>query len=105
MTDSSTAEVRDKGPLLLLSQRFAAWLAAADVCLALTTYQAGRLFFIGRKDDGGGRAHERIIEQCQGLWTDGQTLWTSARYMLWRGGEGGAPRAPPPPGGGARDRA
>jgi hypothetical protein len=37
MTDSSTAEVRDKGPLLL-SQRFAAWLAAADVCLALTTY-------------------------------------------------------------------
>ena len=69
MTDSSTAEVRDKGPLLLLSQRFAAWLAAADVCLALTTYQAGRLFFIGRKD---------------GLWTDGQTLWTSALYMLWR---------------------
>ena len=63
---------------------FAAWLAAADVCLALTTYQAGRLFFIGRKDDGGIRAHERIIEQCQGLWTDGQTLWTSALYMLWR---------------------
>ena len=77
MTDSSTAAVRDKGPLLLLSPRFAGWLAAADVCLALTTYQAGRLFFIGRKADGGVRAHERIIEQCQGLWTDGQTLWTS----------------------------
>ncbi len=64
MTDSSTAEVRDKGPLLLLSQRFAAWLAAADVCLALTTYQAGRLFFIGRKDDGGdarARAHHRAV--------------------------------------------
>jgi hypothetical protein len=30
------------------------------------------------------RAHERIIEQCQGLWTDGQTLWTSGLYMLWR---------------------
>jgi hypothetical protein len=84
MTDSSTAEVLDKGPLLLLSQRFAAWLAAADVCLALTPYQAGRLFFVGRKDDGGARAHERIIEQCQELWTDGQTLWTSALYMLWR---------------------
>src|SRR2546423_15677718 len=85
VTDSSTAEVRDKGPLLLLSQRFAAWLAAADVCLALTTYQAGRLFFIGRKDDGGVRAHGRIIEQCQGLWTDGQTPWTSAPYMPWPG--------------------
>ena len=74
MTDVSAGEVRDKGPLLLLSQRFAAWLAAADVCLALTTYQAGRLFFIGRKDDGGIRAHERIIEQCQGLWTDGRLV-------------------------------
>src|SRR5258705_76299 len=84
MTDIPAGEVRDKGPLLLLSQRFAAWLAAADVCLALTTYQAGRLFFIGRKDDGGIRAPERIIEQGQGLWTGGQTPWASARYMLWR---------------------
>jgi hypothetical protein len=37
-------------------------------------HQAGRLFFIGRKDDGGVRAHERIIEQFQGLWTDGQLV-------------------------------
>jgi hypothetical protein len=56
VTDVSAGEARDKGPLLLLSQRFAAWLATADVCLALTTYQAGRLFFIGRKDDGSVRA-------------------------------------------------
>jgi hypothetical protein len=31
VTDVLAGEVRDKGPLLL-SQRFAAWLAAADVC-------------------------------------------------------------------------
>lgn len=74
----------DKGNLLLFSAGFSTWLAAADVSLALTTYQAGRLFFIGRKPDGGVRAHERLIEQCQGLWTDGQTLWTSGLYMLWR---------------------
>jgi uncharacterized protein (TIGR03032 family) len=74
----------ENGPLVLLSSRFNEWLAATDVSLALTTYQAGRLFFIGRKPDGGLRAHERLIEQCQGLWTDGQTLWTSGLYMLWR---------------------
>ncbi len=74
----------DKGPVLLLSQRFADWLSSVNACVALTTYQAGRLFFIGRKPDGGVRAHERIIEQCQGLWTDGQTLWTSGLFMLWR---------------------
>ena len=69
---------------LLMSQRFADWLGTVNASLALTTYQAGRLFFIGRKPDGSIRAHERLIEQCQGLWTDGQTLWTSGLYMLWR---------------------
>jgi uncharacterized protein (TIGR03032 family) len=73
-----------KGPLLLLSQHFAEWLKQANLSVALTTYQAGRMFFIGRKPDGGVRAHERMIEQCQGLWTDGQTLWTSGLYTLWR---------------------
>lgn len=71
-------------PILLLSQRFGDWLGANDCSLALTTYQAGRLFLIGRKPDGGVRAHERLIEQCQGLWTDGASLWTSGLYALWR---------------------
>jgi hypothetical protein len=30
------------------------------------------------------RAHEHIIEQCQGLWIGRQTLWTSALSVLWR---------------------
>src|SRR3954469_10896342 len=84
MSTNSTGAASDKGPVLTLSSRFSDWLSSVNACLALTTYQAGRLFFIGRKSDGGVRAHERMIEQCQGLWTDGQTLWTSARYMLWR---------------------
>jgi uncharacterized protein (TIGR03032 family) len=84
MNTRSDSAASDKGPLLLLSSRFSDWLASVDACLSLTTYQAGRLFFVGRKADGGIRAHERIIEQCQGLWTDGQTLWTSGLYMLWR---------------------
>lgn len=84
MDPSRKAARTAKQPLMLLSTRFAAWLGSVDVCIALTTYQAGRLFFIGRKPDGGVRAHERLIEQCQGLWTDGQTLWTSGLHTLWR---------------------
>jgi uncharacterized protein (TIGR03032 family) len=83
-TAETAAPQRDRGPLLLLSPRFSDWLASANACVALTTYQAGRLFFVGRKADGGIRAHERMIQQCQGLWTDGQTLWTSGLYTLWR---------------------
>ena len=84
MITSPSGAASDKAPLLLLSSSFSEWLASVDATLSLTTYQAGRLFFVGRKADGGIRAHERIIEQCQGLWTDGQTLWTSGLYMLWR---------------------
>lgn len=60
------------------------WLESQDVSLALTTYQAGRLFFIGRKPGRGLRAHERMIEHCQGLWTDGTALWISSKTILWR---------------------
>jgi uncharacterized protein (TIGR03032 family) len=72
--------------LLLCSSGLTAWMAAQDTSLALTTYQAGRLFLLGRKPDGGLRAHERFVEHCQGLWTDGDTLWTSSKAMLWRFG-------------------
>jgi len=70
--------------VITCSAGFHAWLAAHDVSVALTTYQAGRLFLLGRKPDGGLRAHERMIEHCQGLWTDGQTLWASSKSILWR---------------------
>lgn len=73
-----------EAPILTLSPGFAGWLDRVGGSLALTTYQAGRIFFIGLRPDGSVRAHERLIEQCQGLWTDGQSLWTSDKARLWR---------------------
>lgn len=70
--------------ILSLSPGFTAWLHGVGSSLAFTTYQAGRLFLIGLKPNGSLRAHERRIEQCQGLWTDGQSLWTSDKARLWR---------------------
>lgn len=84
MADDDSQKPADSEPLLALSPGFADWLAAQDCALAFTTYQAGRLFMLGRRPDGGVRLHERLIEQCQGLWTDGQTLWTSGLHTLWR---------------------
>jgi len=91
MTDIKAAEgpapetaPEPASPLLYGSPNLTAWLAKENVSLAFTTYQAGRLFMIGRKPDGGLRAHERLIDHCQGLWTDGENLFTSAKTMLWR---------------------
>lgn len=72
------------GPILLTSAGFTAWLEAAGTSLVCSTYQRGRVVFLGRRADGTLRAHERMIEQCQGLWTDGTDLWVSSKAMLWR---------------------
>jgi uncharacterized protein (TIGR03032 family) len=85
MADTVLTPVPTAADRMILSSRgLADWLQNQGASIALTTYQAGRLFFIGRKPDGGLRAHERLIEQCQGLWTDGTELWTSGKTMLWR---------------------
>ena len=81
---TSPADAPAKGPILLASPGFAAWLAEAGASLALSTYQAGRLMFLGLRPDGTLRGHERLLEQCQGLWTDGTTLWAAGKTHLWR---------------------
>ena len=94
----TAAPAAPKGDMLMLSPGFSQWLEEVRVSLALTTYQAGRLFFFGRKPDGSLRAHERLIEQCQGLWTDGQSLWTCNKSALLRFENDVAPGAVTPTG-------
>ena len=64
MAAEPAAQQPEKGPILMYSPGFAEWLARIGGSLALTTYQAGRLFFIGRKADGGDprpRAADRAV--------------------------------------------
>ena len=60
------------------------WLVDERVSLAFTTYQAGKLFLVGTHDDGRLSVFERTFNRCMGLWSDGQTLWMSSLYQLWR---------------------
>jgi uncharacterized protein (TIGR03032 family) len=66
------------------SPHLSAWLAAQQVSLAFTTYQTGKLFLLGRKPDGKLAVFERTFNRAMGLWADGQTLWMSTLYQLWR---------------------
>jgi uncharacterized protein (TIGR03032 family) len=59
-------------------------MAEHSVCLALTTYQSGKLFLLGRKADDSLSVFERTFERCLGLWGNGQTLWMSSQYQIWR---------------------
>ena len=60
------------------------WLVDEQISLAFTTYQAGKLFLVGTHDDSRLSVFERTFNRCMGLWSDGQTLWMSSLYQLWR---------------------
>lgn len=66
------------------SRQFPQWLAEQRLSLAFTTYQAGKLFFIGLQPSGRLSIFERTFNRCLGLWGNGQTLWMSSLYQLWR---------------------
>jgi uncharacterized protein (TIGR03032 family) len=69
---------------LMGSRQLPQWLQAQRVSLAFTTYQSGKLFLIGLQPDGRLSVFERTFNRCLGLWSNGQTLWMTSLYQLWR---------------------
>jgi uncharacterized protein (TIGR03032 family) len=66
------------------SRQFPEWLAENRLSLCFSTYQAGKLFFIGLQPSGRLSIFERTFNRSMGLWGDGQTLWMTSLYQLWR---------------------
>ncbi len=66
------------------SRQFAAWLAEQQLSLAFTTYQTGKLFLIGLQSDGRLSIFERTFNRAMGLCGDGQTLWLTSLFQVWR---------------------
>lgn len=69
---------------LTASRQLPAWLAEQRTSLAFTTYQAGKLFFVGLQPDRSLSIFERTFNRCMGLCADGNTLWMSSLVQLWR---------------------
>lgn len=68
------------------SRHFPDWLATAGVSLAFTTYQAGKLFFIGLETNGRIAVFERSFARCMGLGIapDARSLVLATHYQLLR---------------------
>jgi uncharacterized protein (TIGR03032 family) len=69
---------------LTASRQFPNWLAEQGCSLAFTTYQAGKLFLIGLQPDGRLSVFERTLNRCLGLAAEGDSLYVSSLYQLWR---------------------
>lgn len=80
---SSTATVSSR-LALATSRQFTAWLVEQNLSLTFTTYQAGKLFFLGLNLNGELSVFERTFPRCMGLCASGSTLYMSSLYQLWR---------------------
>lgn len=69
---------------LVPSRMLKDWLAAEQVSLAFSTYQAGKLFFVGLSPEGELSVFERTFARAMGLAHRGNTLWLGTLFQLWR---------------------
>lgn len=66
------------------SRQMLNWLAEQNLSIALTTYQIGKLFFLGVKPSGELSVFERTFNRCMGLCATDNGLWMSSLYQVWR---------------------
>lgn len=55
-----------------------------SLSLAFTTYQAGRLFFVGRDKDEKLSIFNRALPRVMGLAAQDDSLWVATKWQLWR---------------------
>ncbi|NGZ28664.1 MAG: DUF4915 domain-containing protein, partial [Magnetococcales bacterium] len=66
------------------SRLFVKWLHAQNASLVFTTYQAGKIYFIGLQETGTFSVFERSFDRCMGVCVHENSLWMAARHQLWR---------------------
>jgi uncharacterized protein (TIGR03032 family) len=66
------------------SRHFDRWMAEINASLVFTTYQTGKLFFIGMQDNGRLSIFERTIERVMGMHATPEQIWVSTISQLWR---------------------
>jgi len=66
------------------SRQLLSWLQEQQLSIALTTYQIGKLFFLGLNPNGELSVFERNFNRCMGLCATANGLYMSGQYQIWR---------------------
>jgi uncharacterized protein (TIGR03032 family) len=83
MSENQTPAPDEPWVRIEASGSFPAFLAQQNISLAFTTYQAGKLFLVGRNGDRLA-VFERTFNRSMGLCYHRGALWMSSLYQLWR---------------------
>lgn len=86
MNANPPSDSQESEPKLAISasRQFNAWLAEQGVSLGFTTYQAGKVFLIGMREEERLSIEERTLARCMGMTVSGNSLWVSSLYQIWR---------------------
>lgn len=79
-------DVRSDRFLVTSSEYFTDWLASHKISIALSTYQVGKLLFLGTNSDGRLSIFERTFPRSMGIAIsgDGRTLALATQYQIHR---------------------
>ncbi len=69
---------------LTASRQFTDWMRDQRVSLTFTTYQVGKVFWLGLKPDGRLEVFNRTFNRAMGLHSSSRTLLLSTLYQIWR---------------------
>ena len=69
---------------IMASRQFTNWLADQNASLAFTTYQVGKVFLLGLREDRKISLYERTFNRCMGLFADQNSMYLSSLYQLWQ---------------------
>jgi uncharacterized protein (TIGR03032 family) len=68
----------------MASRQFTNWLTDQNASLAFTTYQAGKVFLLGLREDRKISLYERTFNRCMGLYADAESMYLSSLYQPWQ---------------------
>jgi uncharacterized protein (TIGR03032 family) len=80
----TTAPAPSNGVEIGASRLFVSWLAEQNASIAFTTYQGGKLFFIGLNERGELAIFNRNLARVMGMAVHEQSLWIATLWQLWR---------------------
>jgi uncharacterized protein (TIGR03032 family) len=66
------------------SRQFVSWLAEHKINLGFTTYQAGKLFFLGVQSDDRLSVFNRTLQRCMGLAYARDALYVASLYQIYK---------------------
>jgi hypothetical protein len=66
------------------SRHFMDWMAEQKLSVALTTYQIGRLFLLGLKENGDLSVFDRSFSRCMGMCPTPNGFYMSSIHQVWR---------------------